>query len=95
MKVYTHNPIQVAAIQVSRPFGRVKKEVPFAREIKNGSGRFLYFQVSNVGETVTHDAFEDDWIVRLPGGRYITMKDADFQPSYGDGDDSSAETPTA
>ncbi|OHU64014.1 hypothetical protein [Mycobacteroides chelonae] len=86
MKTYTHNPTEVEAIQVSRPWKGVQDAVPFAHQVKAGSGAFAFFKLSMPGSLEVQRAYEGDWIVKYPTGCYTRLTDEQFQRYYGDGD---------
>ncbi|QSM04653.1 hypothetical protein PROPHIGD54-2_53 [Mycobacterium phage prophiGD54-2] len=89
MKTYVHNPTEVEAIQVARPWKSVLDAVPFAHMVKRASGAFLCFKLSIPGKLEVESVFEGDWIVKYPTGCYAKLTDEQFQRYYGDGDGNS------
>ncbi|SIL62128.1 hypothetical protein [Mycobacteroides abscessus] len=87
MKTYTHNPTEVEAIQVARPWKRVQDAIPFAHHVKEASGAFAFFKLSMPGTLDVARAYEGDWIIKHPNGYYEKLTDDEFQRDYGDSDD--------
>ncbi|SHT12301.1 Uncharacterised protein [Mycobacteroides abscessus subsp. abscessus] len=83
MKTYVHNPTEVEAIQVVRPWKGVQDAVPFAHMVKKASGAFDYFKVSFPGISEVERAYEGDWIVK-DHGYYEVLTNVQFQYYYGD-----------
>lgn len=88
MKTYVHNPTEVEAIQVARPWKSVQDSIPFAHQVKEGSGALAFFTISVPGNLEVQRAYAGDWIVKYPTGCYSVLTNEQFQRYYGDGDDS-------
>ncbi|AER26180.1 hypothetical protein SSEA_SKINNY_46 [Mycobacterium phage Skinny] len=85
---FTHNPTEVRAIQVARPFKRVADAVPFAHAVyTNGTHKFQYIKISRPGTTNILRAYEGDWIVDDPVDGWLVMSDESFQYHYADKED--------
>lgn len=88
MKTYTHKPTQAQAIQVTKPIVNVQKKVPMSRPVKANGGRFAYFLITDPKDPLTPlRAYEGDWILRHPSGRYEIRKDVEFKDEYEENDD--------
>ncbi|QSM01096.1 hypothetical protein SEA_NANOSMITE_51 [Mycobacterium phage Nanosmite] len=84
LETYVHNPTEVRAIQVARPFKRVADAVPYARSIQHPhTRRFLHIAITRPGELDTKKAYEGDWIVQYPTGCTSVLTDEQFQRYYG------------
>lgn len=82
METYTHNPTEVQAIQVARPFVKVSNAVPFAHMVKaSGRNQFSRFKVSAPNQDM-FSAYEFDWIVKYPTGCWAVLTDEQFQRYY-------------
>ncbi|QNJ56857.1 hypothetical protein SEA_REINDEER_47 [Mycobacterium phage Reindeer] len=80
---FIHNPTEVRAIQVARPFKRVADAVPFAHAVySNGTRKFQYIKISRPGSTTVLRAQEGDWIVDDPVDGWFVMSDESFQHHY-------------
>lgn len=86
MKTYTHNPTEVEAIRVERPWKRVQDAVPFAHQVKESSGAFAFFKLSTPGKLEVERAYEGDWIIKHPNGFYEKLTEEEFRRDYGDSD---------
>ncbi|AEK09965.1 hypothetical protein FDH96_gp053 [Mycobacterium phage Rey] len=82
LETYVHNPTEVRAIQVARPFKRVADAVPFARSIQHPHTRkFLHIALTPPGDLQGRKAYEGDWLVQESNG-WVVMTDEVFQQNY-------------
>lgn len=86
MKSYVHNPTEVEAIRVQRPYINVTRAFAFAREHKKANGAFSHFVMQVPGQDALR-AWEGDWVIKYPNGGTAVMSDGEFQNFYGDQDD--------
>ncbi|QNL30763.1 hypothetical protein SEA_ESTES_54 [Mycobacterium phage Estes] len=83
LETFVHNPTEVRAIQVARPFKRVADAVPYARSVQHPYTRkFLYIAISKPGVMDDLKAYENDWIIIQPGGWVMVMSAEVFSTHY-------------
>ncbi|WP_099021251.1 hypothetical protein [Mycolicibacterium palauense] len=86
-QTYTHNPTEVDALQVAKPWNKIKVHVPFAHPVYQANGRTIeYFKISTPGELTVKKAHPGDWIVKYPTGCVSVLTDEQFQRYYGEGE---------
>lgn len=85
MKTFIHNPTEVEAVQVARPWINTSRAIPQARKITDQSGKLSHFLLAIPGQPDIR-AYEDDWFVKYGPGMYQALPDAEFRRLYRDSD---------